>query len=301
MEDPSQEAGKRRIMVKIHLVSDGTFKLDGGAMHGVVPRAFWEKQNAPDEKNRILLGLNCLLVETEKEKVLIDSGIGTGHSEKFANTFCINKSRSLIQQLEQLGLAPTDITTVIPTHLHFDHAGGLVNWSSGDLLFPNARVVIQKKEWEAAASPHPKNQASYLPEFLEPLKKAKLELVEGEQEIAPGVLVFLTGGHTHGHQAVFIKSERMTVYPGDLVPTAAHVNPLWTMAYDVEPEKSISMKKILLSRGAKEEWTFVLVHEPQKPVGKVLLEQERYVYRSAEGLFSGLWDENPPVTLTNRS
>lgn len=266
--------------MSIHLLSDGTFKLDGGAMHGVVPRVLWEKQNAPDEKNRILLGLNCILVDQGREKILIEAGIGAGHSEKFASTFCIQKPRSIQTDLRFLGLTPADITAVVVTHLHFDHAGGLVDWKSGELLFPNARVIIQEKEWEAAMHPHPKNQASYLPEFLTPLKRARLDLVDGEKEIAPGIKVFKTGGHTLGHQAVFIKSGIKTIaYLGDLVPTAAHVNPLWAMAYDIEPEKSISMKQTFLREGVSNDWMMVLVHDPHHPVGSVHLENQKFIYQ----------------------
>ncbi len=281
--------------MKIQLLSDGTFKLDGGAMHGVVPHALWEKQNPTDEKNRILLGLNCLLVDTGREKVLVEPGIGMGHSEKFSSIFCIDKKRTLLSELANLKVSPSEISYVIPTHLHFDHAGGLVDWSNGKLLFPKARIVVQELEWKAAMNPHPKNQASYLPEFLEPLKKATLELINGDKEILPGIRVSLTGGHTHGHQAVFLQGEKnLVAYPGDLIPTAAHVNPLWTMAYDVEPEQSISMKKVLLKQGVLEKWTFVLVHDPRKPVGEVVLdEKERYEFKAHPSEMSSVGTFHP--------
>ncbi|MCL5054346.1 MAG: MBL fold metallo-hydrolase [Firmicutes bacterium] len=268
-------------MPKVCLLSDGTFKLDGGAMHGVVPKALWEKQNQPDEKNRILLAVNSLLIEYEKEKILIEPGIGSGHSEKFASLYAIDKKRAILSDLNKLGISPEEITMVVPTHLHFDHAGGVADWGTGKLLFPNARHIIQEKEWEAAMNPHPKNQASYLPEFLEPLKKAKLEMIDGEKEIVPGVKLVLTGGHTHGHQAVFIETQdKVLAFPGDLIPTRAHVNPLWVMAYDVDPEKSIKMKRWLIENGTKEAWTFVLVHEPVEPVGKIKLENNKYSFNS---------------------
>jgi len=287
-------------MISVSLISDGTFKLDGGAMHGVVPRSLWQKANAPDEKNRILLGLNCLLVNTGKEKILIETGVGIGHSEKFSELYAIDKTRTLLKELAALRVDPEEIAYVIPTHLHFDHAGGLADWSTGKLLFPKAKVVIQKEEWEAALHPHPKNAASYLPEFLEPLKKASLEIVVGNREIVPGVRVEHTGGHTHGHQVVFVETGKVTIaYLGDLVPTAAHVNPLWAMAYDVEPEKSISEKKRLIKQGVSDRWTFVLVHDPHKPVGHVALdEKERYVYQPAESLSSISWLEHAPVGIS---
>lgn len=264
-------------MTPVHLLSDGSFKLDGGAMHGVVPKFLWESRNPPDEKNRILLGLNCILVDRGNEKILIESGIGVGHSEKFSAMYSIEKKRSLVQDLRFLGVDPSEITTVILTHLHFDHAGGLVNWRNGSLLFPQARIVVQEKEWKAAQHPHLKNQASYLPEFLEPMKKAKLELVNGEKEIFPGISVALTGGHTHGHQVVFLEFGWCRLaYLGDLVPTAAHVNPLWALAYDVEPEISISSKKTLLSQAEQEKWVSVLVHEPKTPVGTIHQENRRF-------------------------
>lgn len=287
-------------MISVQLISDGTFKLDGGAMHGVVPLPLWQKHNPPDEKNRILLGLNCLLLDNGKEKVLVEAGIGTGHGEKFTELYGVDKKRSLLKDLEALGVDPEEISIVIPTHLHFDHAGGLADWKSGKLLFPNARVVVQKKEWEAAQNPHPKNQASYLPEFLTPLKQAKLELVDGDAEILPGVRVMHTGGHTHGHQVVFVAAGKTTVaYLGDLVPTRAHVNPLWTMAYDVEPEKSISMKKILLKKGAEERWITVLVHDPHQPVGTVELKEGRYAFAPSEALFktNTPWIDSQPVLV----
>jgi glyoxylase-like metal-dependent hydrolase (beta-lactamase superfamily II) len=248
-------------------------------MHGVVPKTLWEKLNPPDEKNRILLAVNSLLVQFEKEKILIEPGIGIGHSEKFAFLYAVEKKRSILEDLKALGIKPEDITVVVPTHLHFDHAGGVADWNTGKLLFPNARFFIQKKEWEAAMDPHPKNQASYLSEFLTPLKTAKLEFVEGEKEIFPGIRVMHTGGHTHGHQVVFVSHSKGTLaFLGDLVPTSAHVNPLWVMAYDVDPEASIRMKKKLLEEALKENWDTILVHDPEHPHGKVAQENGKFKF-----------------------
>lgn len=213
--------------IDIFSVSDGEFRLDGGAMFGVVPRAIWEKTNPPDEKNRVTLGLNPLLVRTSEANILVDTGIGGKGDEKFNSTYGVDRKKTLKGSLKDKGLAPEDIDIVICTHLHFDHAGGNTVVEGGRLVpaFPKARYMVQRGEWEAAMSPNERTRASYRPIDFVPLMDAGvLELIEGDGEVAKGVSVFRTSGHNRDIQLVAVRSEGKTaVFLGDIIPTTTHL------------------------------------------------------------------------------
>ncbi|MBI5201490.1 MAG: MBL fold metallo-hydrolase [Elusimicrobia bacterium] len=263
---------------EVHLLSDGRFRLDGGAMYGVVPRRLWERCDAPDESNRVALELGCLLIKTPKSKnVLVDAGLSSKYdgNKKFTSIYAVERTKTLRDSLKELGLGPDDIHTVINTHLHFDHAGGDTEYGPDGKPVPqfkNARYVIQKEEWEDAQSPHERNQASYLPENYAPLDDAKvLELVSGEFELEPGLKVLRSGGHTRGHQCVMIDSEgERAIYFGDLIPTMAHVPLPWIMAYDLFPVHTLEAKRGLLDRALAENWTLLFQHDPRQRAGKLV-------------------------------
>lgn len=262
---------------EVHLLSDGRFRLDGGAMYGVVPKTLWERADPPDEKNRVTLELGCLLVRTPRGKnVLVDTGLSSKYdaNEKFTRIYAVERKTTLRDGLGSLGLRPSDIDLVVNTHLHFDHAGGnteIAGDGKPSPQFPSARYVIQKEEWEDAQSPHERNQASYLPENYAPLNERKvLELVTGEFELEPGLRVLRSGGHTRGHQCVLIESEgERAIYFGDLIPTMAHVPLPWIMAYDLFPVHTLEAKRGLLDRALAEDWTLLFQHDPRRRAGKL--------------------------------
>ncbi|MBM2838111.1 MAG: uncharacterized protein HW415_736, partial [Deltaproteobacteria bacterium] len=226
--------------IELFSLSDGIMRLDGGAMFGVVPRVFWEKTNPADELNRIAIGVNPLLLKADGVNILVDTGNGDKFSEKLLKIYGIEREPILLKSLSDAGLRPEDIDIVINTHLHFDHCGGntFVD-ASGKLMptFPNARYIVQKMEWEDATRPNELTKASYLPENFIPLMQAgRIELVDGDMEVYPGVTVVHTPGHNRGHQSVKIESDGKTAfYLGDMIPTAAHVPLPYIMGYDLYP------------------------------------------------------------------
>ncbi|CAG0927182.1 putative quorum-quenching lactonase YtnP [Planctomycetaceae bacterium] len=259
--------------IEIFAVSDGEFRLDGGAMFGVVPRAIWEKTNPPDEKNRVTLGLNPLLVRTAEANILVDTGIGGKGDERFNKLYCVDRTRTLNGSLSKAGLRPEDIDIVICTHLHFDHAGGNTVIEGGKAVpaFPNARYIVQRGEWEAATSPNERTRASYRPVDFVPLMDAGvLELIEGDGEVAKGVSVFRTSGHNRDIQLVAVSSEGSTaVYLGDIIPTTSHLRLPYIMGYDLFPLDTLKAKKEILTEAAASKWLLVLEHDPSATMGYV--------------------------------
>jgi glyoxylase-like metal-dependent hydrolase (beta-lactamase superfamily II) len=260
---------------RLDVVTDGTFRLDGGAMFGVVPRVLWERVFPPDEKNRIRLGLNCLLVRTGEETVLVDTGIGEKWNDREREMFGVAHETTVPSELERLGLTVDDVDVVICTHLHFDHAGGNTRRNaSGEVVatFPRARYVVQAGELATARNPHERERASYLPENWEPLvASGQLETVDGEAEIVPGIRVFPVRGHNDWTQLVEVESggER-AVYFADIVPTTRHLKPAWVMGYDLYPVELLERKKELLGRAVDEEWLCVFEHDHETPVARLV-------------------------------
>lgn len=253
-------------------LSDGTMRVDGGAMFGVVPRVFWEKTNQPDEKNRIVIGVNPLLIRAEGANILVDTGNGDKFSEKLLNIYGIEREETLLKSLSDIGLEPVDIDIVINTHLHFDHCGGntFVD-KSGKLqpTFPNARYIVQKAEWEDATNTNELTKASYLPENYMPLIDAGVvDLVDGNIEVFPGVTVVRTPGHNRGHQSVKIESEGKTAFfLGDMIPTAAHIPLSYIMGYDLYPVELLEVKRKILREALEGHWLMIFEHDPKIKMG----------------------------------
>lgn len=257
--------------LEIHVLSDGFFRLDGGAMFGIVPKPAWERVAPCDHHNRVLLGLNPLLIRTGRANVVVDSGIGERRDAKFEEAYEVRKTSTLPGSLAALGVAPEDIDFVVPSHLHFDHAGWLTTrQGGGDFAptFPRAKYVVQEGTWEEALDANPRTKGSYIHTDFLPLEKGgRLKLIRGDEEIAPGVRVHHTGGHVRHHQITFFESKgRKGVYWGDLLPTAAHVKPAWVMGYDLDPAGVASQKERLIKQAVEEQWLCAFDHDPKTPL-----------------------------------
>ena len=257
---------------ELYVLSDGKFKLDGGAMFGVVPKVLWEKTNPPNEMNRIELGLNSLLIKTTDDIVLVDTGIGENYTEKFFEMFEIDKSTNLLKSLNSIDLKPEDVTKVVLTHLHFDHCGGNCSKDeSGQLMptFPNATYYFQNDEFEYAKKPDPRSRGSYLDQNWQAIEvSGQLQLISGNQEIVPGVEVFTTGGHTQNHQIVKVHSVGKTAcFLADLAPTDSHLKTPYVMGYDLYPTTTMEMKEKVLKQALQENWLLIFEHAPKVRAG----------------------------------
>ncbi|MBI3553207.1 MAG: MBL fold metallo-hydrolase [Elusimicrobia bacterium] len=269
---------------EVFLLSDGRFRLDGGAMYGVVPKSLWCRHEDVDDKNRVLLDLGCLLIKTPAGKnVLVDAGLSSKFDSdaKFKSVYAVVRQKTLRDGLKEHGLAPSDIDLVINTHLHFDHAGGDTEFDASGRpvpAFPKARYVVQRQEWEDANHPHERNAASYMEENYAVLGERKvLELVDGEAELEPGLKAVRTGGHCAGHQGVLIESEgQAAFYLGDTVPTRAHVPLPYIMAYDLFPLDTLDFKRNLYERALKGDWLLLFDHDATMRSAKLALEGGRY-------------------------
>jgi glyoxylase-like metal-dependent hydrolase (beta-lactamase superfamily II) len=254
-------------------LTDGTFRLDGGAMFGVVPKPLWQKRAPADDRNRIRLGLRPLVVRGERT-LLIDAGIGGKMDEKSIEIYAIDRSRHLDHALADAGVRREDIDIVLASHLHFDHAGGFTTRDDRGRLvpaFPRARYVVRTAEWEDAMHPHERNRASYLAENFAPLAEAGvLDLVDGDDPIMPGVRVVRTGGHTMHHQIVMIESGgRTAVFAADLMPTAAHVDEPWIMGYDLYPMDTLAFKRGFVREAIAGQYLIFFEHDPDIAAGYI--------------------------------
>jgi len=252
-------------------LSDGTFRLDGGAMFGVVPKPLWEKRAPADERNRISLGLRPLLVRTGDHTVLIDAGIGDKMSEKETEIYAIDRREHLDHSLADAGLTAADIDVVIATHLHFDHVGGFTIRENGRLVpkFPNATYMIRRAEWDDATHPHERNRASYFADNFVPLEEAGVvRFREADGEILPGISAWRTGGHTMHHEIIRIESGgRVAIFAADLMPTTAHVDEPWIMGYDLYPMDTLMYKKRFLREAIEREYVIFFEHDPTVTAG----------------------------------
>ncbi len=252
---------------EVHALETGNFALDGGAMFGVVPRTLWAKSNPPDEKNRITLAARVLLLVGGGRRILVDAGNGSKFNEKFTAIYRIDSSRtSLPGSLQRHGLSPTDITDVVLTHLHFDHAGGSTMRVDGRVVptFPRARYYVQRAHWEAALHPTERDHASFFPEDFVPLRESGLlEFTDGEGEVIPGIRVRVLNGHTTALQSPIISDGRTTLfYCADLFPTTSHLPLPWIMAYDLRPLVTLEEKRRTLKDAVENGWIFFYEHDP---------------------------------------
>ena len=289
---------------RVEIIPDTEFRLDGGAMFGVVPRVLWEKKSPPDELNRVTLNMNCLFVETPTEKILVETGIGEKWTEKQIEMYGIFRKKTLAETLfEKTNCKPEDITIVVNTHLHFDHAGGntifeesgrrsVLGGQSKEKTnykleenqrskikdqkpisqFPNARYFVSKSEFEHAENPHERDRASYLSENWRPiLESGQMELKPDEYEIVEGLTMQKIRGHNETMQTVCLQKGGKTLYGfADLIPTTAHLPSAWIMGYDLFPTETLEAKKYLIPKAIKEDWICHFYHDNEKPLCRLI-------------------------------
>lgn len=274
--------------IEVACLVTSRFKLDGGSMFGVVPRVLWEKRAPADERNRITLNVNSLLVRSCGLNVLVETGMGSKFDKRRRDIYALS-GMDAQGACAGAGVPPEEVDLVVLTHLHLDHAGGSTKRDeSGAVVpaFPRAGYVVQEEEWRAALAPHPLAKGSYIREDFEPLlASGRLELVSGGREVAPGVLVEPAGGHTPGHQVVrLLSAGEECLYTGDLVPTAAHLKLNWIMSWDLEPEVVWKEKARLLEDAAKRGVFIFLTHDPAVAGGRVVRRSESEYSLDAETL-----------------
>jgi glyoxylase-like metal-dependent hydrolase (beta-lactamase superfamily II) len=263
----------------VHLFSDGTFRQDGGLMFGVVPKVVWQRYLTPDERNRITVPMNCLLVRDDRQVVLLETGAGDKLDAKWVDVFGIQRTTGLLGELARRGVRAEDVTLVLNTHLHFDHAGGNTRRQDGRIVptFARARYAIQRLEWEDALHPHERSRASYFADDFAPLEKA-VELLDGDAELLPGLRVVRVKGHTRATQYLLLEqSGRTLFFSCDFMMSRYHLALPWIPALDLYPMDTLAAKKELLPRAVAEEWLVGFTHDAPR-FGRIRERAGKYVF-----------------------
>lgn len=258
----------------LYTIETGRFKLDGGAMFGVIPKPMWEKQIPADEQNRIDMAMRCMLIKSEQtgRLYLIDNGSGNKFNEKLSKIYDFSyQYGDLHDSLKQHGFTADDVTDIIFTHLHFDHCGGSTEFNSEgepELVFKKAQYWVSAQHWATASSPNVRERASFHKENLEPLRRSKkMKFTQPGHEFEPGFTVEMVNGHTEAQQLPVISHEDFTlVFAADLIPTAAHVSLPWVMGYDMRPAETLSEKEELLKKWQEKNYYLFLEHDASNEV-----------------------------------
>lgn len=256
--------------MKLYTINAGYFKLDGGAMHGVVPKSMWNKVNPSDETNMCTWAMRCLLIEHGNYKILVDTGMGNKQDEKFFSYYHPHGNESIEKNLAKNGFAPQDISDVFLTHLHFDHCGGAVKREDGKLVpaFPRAFYWSNEKHWASAIAPNERENASFLKENFVPLTEKEgilryVDVPDGGEWIQD-INVRVVNGHTDAMMLPQINYNGRTIlFCADLIPSAAHISMPWVMAYDMRPLDTLAEKKKILREAATNEWILFFEHDPK--------------------------------------
>jgi glyoxylase-like metal-dependent hydrolase (beta-lactamase superfamily II) len=264
--------------VRVALVQAGSFTSDAGTVFGPVPRILWDRLVAAEinPDHTLTQALNCLLVETPAGRVLVETGVGERMDERHRTARGV-RGLAILPALTAAGFDPDTVDIVAVSHLHFDHAGGLLT-ADGNRAFTRARLVAQAEEWRFALGDNPRLQASYEQEDLRLVEPwGRVSAADGDEEVLPGVSVVRTGGHSGGHQAIVVRGPSGTVgFFGDLCMRPWSANPRWVPSFDDFPLTSVEVKASLFRRATEEGWTVVLSHEPRQPVGRLIADRDRY-------------------------
>ncbi|MFH0894931.1 MAG: MBL fold metallo-hydrolase [Bacteroidota bacterium] len=254
--------------MKLYSIDTENFKLDGGAMFGVVPKVMWQKIYPCDENNLCPWAMRLLLIDSGDRKILVDSGIGDKQDAKFMGNYHLFGEHTLAKSLAAHGFTHDDITDVIHTHLHFDHCGGSVKKVGEALVpaFPNANYWISRRQWEWATNPNRREKASFLKENILPLQEhGKVKLVEEDGELFPGISVQMHHGHTDGHMIVLVKyNEKTFVYMGDVFPAHVHIPIPFVMSYDTRPMLSLEEREKFLKEAIENNYILIFEHDIDK-------------------------------------
>ncbi|HBX51741.1 MAG: MBL fold metallo-hydrolase [Bacteroidetes bacterium RIFOXYA12_FULL_35_11] len=252
--------------MKLFTIETGTFKIDGGAMFGVVPKSLWQKVYPADENNMCTCALRSLLVDTGDRIILFDAGMGNKQDAKFFGRYNAVPDNSLEESLNSLGYSYDDITDVVLSHLHFDHCGGCVSFNDKkelEITFKNAWYWCSKQQWDCATNPNSREKASFLDENLLPIEQSgRLKLIEKDSEIIPGIFAQLHFGHTEGMIISLIRGKNNTlIYLGDLMPAVAHIPLPYISAYDTKPLDVLEEKEKLLKEAANKKHILFFEHD----------------------------------------
>ncbi|MEE9190165.1 MAG: MBL fold metallo-hydrolase [Candidatus Neomarinimicrobiota bacterium] len=266
---------------ELYSIITSEFRLDGGAMFGIIPKPLWERKAPADDRNRIKMVTRSLLLVNDKRRILVDTGNGNKWQEKFREIYEIDTSKkNLDSSLARVDLTADDITDVLCTHLHFDHAGGNTSLEEERIIptFPNAVYWIQNENWKLANSPSEKDQGSFMEaDWAVLAENNMINLVDGKETFIPGIGIILTYGHTTGQMHPLISDERKTLlYCGDLIPMSAHIPLPWVMAYDIHPVVTVQEKKIHLPRAVDENWILFFEHDPELQACTVQFDGKHY-------------------------
>ena len=254
--------------MKLHTIDTGLFKLDGGAMFGVVPKSIWNKLNPADDNNMISLAMRCLLIEDGNRLILIDNGIGNKQDEKFFSYYFLHGNTSLEKSLNKLGFGLGDVTDMMLTHLHFDHCGGSISWNKDrtafETTFPNATYWVGEEQWKEANAPNPREKASFIKDNILPIyESGQLKLLNKEDRIHEEIDFKFSYGHTYGmvHPVINYKGTKV-IYLADMIPTQAHIPTPYVMGYDVRPLDTMNEKTQTLKEAAENNYVLFFEHDP---------------------------------------
>jgi glyoxylase-like metal-dependent hydrolase (beta-lactamase superfamily II) len=254
--------------MKLYTINTGHFKLDGGAMFGVVPKTIWNKLNPADENNMCSWAMRCLLIEDGNRLILVDNGMGNKQDDKFFGYYFLHGNDTLERSLNAHGFTSNDITDMVLTHLHFDHCGGSINYNSDrtklEPAFKNAKYYSNKKHWEWAVNPNPREKASFLKENILPIQESgQLNFIDSTTELIPGLSFLEVNGHTEAMMLPLIKYKNTTVaFMADLIPSVGHLPIPYVMGYDTRPLETLKEKDAILKQALENNWTLFFEHDP---------------------------------------